>query len=76
MLELVRTGGGREVLVVGDAAYTLRSIREQVLPLFTVDDKRYRRSLRKIAELEPQVILTGHGQPVTQDATRALKAIL
>ena len=38
----------REVLVVGDAAYTLRSIREQRLPFFTAGDERYRRSLAEL----------------------------
>ncbi len=31
---------------------------------------------RRIAELEPRVILTGHGLPVTQDASAKLKRIL
>ena len=37
-----------ELLVVGDAAYTLRSIEEQILPFFTAGDERYRRSLAEV----------------------------
>lgn len=55
---LLETGRGR-VLVVGDAAYTLSSIREQRLSLLTADDESYRRSLRQLksfVEQEPDVI--------------------
>jgi glyoxylase-like metal-dependent hydrolase (beta-lactamase superfamily II) len=45
---LLRLEDGRQVLVVGDAAYTLRSIREQVLPMRTADDDASRRSLREL----------------------------
>ena len=37
-----------ELLVVGDAAYTTRSIREGTLPLLTDDDRRYADSLRQL----------------------------
>jgi len=37
-----------QVLLIGDAVYTLRSLREELLPLRTVDDDRYLRSLREI----------------------------
>lgn len=46
---LLRAEGGQRILVVGDAAYTLQSIREGRLPLFTADDAAYLRSLREIA---------------------------
>jgi glyoxylase-like metal-dependent hydrolase (beta-lactamase superfamily II) len=36
------------ILLVGDAAYTLRNIHEQVLPLITADDGRSRRSLAEL----------------------------
>ena len=41
---LVRTGTG-EVLLAGDAAYTLHNVREQSLPLINADAGAYRRSL-------------------------------
>ena len=63
---LARLDGGREVLIVGDAAYTLRSIREQRLPLFTADDERYRSTLRELkafAEQRPDAILVPSHDP-------------
>lgn len=56
---LVRVEGG-EALLVGDAAYTLRSIREQILPWRTIDDETYRRSLgqlRAYAEQHPDAVV-------------------
>ena len=43
---LVRLQDGRNVLAVGDAAYTLRSIHEQILPMITIDDTAARESLQ------------------------------
>jgi glyoxylase-like metal-dependent hydrolase (beta-lactamase superfamily II) len=71
---LVSVPGERQVLLVGDAAYTLRNIREEILPFFTVDDERYLRSLREIrafAEREPEVPLVPFHDP---DAWRELAA--
>lgn len=65
----------RGVVAVGDAVATWPKL-DAGWPGFNLDEPRYRRSLRKIAELEPQVILTGHGQPVTEDATRKLKTLI
>jgi N-acyl homoserine lactone hydrolase len=47
MSVLVRTGAG-EALLAGDAAYTLRNVREQALPLLTADAGRHRRSLAEL----------------------------
>ena len=71
---LLRAAGGRDVLVVGDAAYTSDSIRDQSLPLFTDDEQRYRRSLREIkayADAEPGATVIPTHDP---DAWRALSA--
>ena len=57
---LVRLDGGRQVLLVGDAAYTRRSVDEQILPFFTTGDDRYRASLRELKEFadrEPHATL-------------------
>ena len=57
---LLRLSGGRQVLLIGDAAYTLRSVHEQILPFFTTGDDRYRRSLRELkdfADREPDATL-------------------
>jgi len=48
MSVLLRATGDRDVLIAGDAAYTLRSIREQTLPLLTGDDEKYAASLREL----------------------------
>jgi glyoxylase-like metal-dependent hydrolase (beta-lactamase superfamily II) len=69
---LLRLEDGRQVLVVGDAAYTLRSIREQVLPMRTADDEASRRSLRELkafAEQAPGAVLVPTHDP---DAWRQL----
>jgi glyoxylase-like metal-dependent hydrolase (beta-lactamase superfamily II) len=47
MSVLVRTQGG-EALLAGDAAYTLRNVREQALPLITADAASQRRSLAEL----------------------------
>ncbi len=63
---LLRLGDGRQVLVVGDAAYTLRNIREGVLPLLTADDAAALRSMGEIAafaEREPAAILVPSHDP-------------
>jgi glyoxylase-like metal-dependent hydrolase (beta-lactamase superfamily II) len=69
---LLRREDGRMVLLVGDAAYTLRSIREQTLPLLTADDRASARSLRELkafAETEPDALLVPTHDP---DAWREL----
>jgi glyoxylase-like metal-dependent hydrolase (beta-lactamase superfamily II) len=70
---LVRLEDGRSVFVVGDAAYTLRSIREQILPMQTADDDAARRSLRELAafmEQEPDTIAVPTHDP---DAWRRVR---
>jgi glyoxylase-like metal-dependent hydrolase (beta-lactamase superfamily II) len=72
---LLRVAGGRKVLVVGDAAYTLRSIREQILPLLSVSDEQYLTSLRELkafSESEPEAILVPTHDPTAWHALRDL----
>ncbi len=45
---LLRLSGGRHVLLVGDAAYAVRNIREELLPMLTVDDDASPASLREL----------------------------
>jgi len=57
---------GRRVLLVGDAAYTVRSIREQMLPLLTADDADYRRSLtalKSFSEQHPDAVVVPTHDP-------------
>ena len=63
---LLDLGPGPQVLVIGDAVYTLRSLREEILPLLTVDDDAYLRSLREIkafAESAPDATLVPTHDP-------------
>ena len=72
MSVLLQLDGDRELLVVGDAAYTLRSIDEQRLPLLTAGDGAYRdtlRRLREYADANPDAILVPTHDP---DAWRRL----
>lgn len=52
MSVLVSTEDLGDVLLVGDAAYTLRSIQEERLPLLTDDDARSRTSLRQLRDYQ------------------------
>ncbi|HEX8645574.1 MAG TPA: N-acyl homoserine lactonase family protein [Thermoleophilaceae bacterium] len=70
---LLRAAGGRTVLLVGDAAYTLRNVREGILPLLTASDRAYRESLSQLAafaEREPEATLVPSHDP---DAWRELQ---
>jgi N-acyl homoserine lactone hydrolase len=55
---------GREALLCADAAYTLRVLREDVVPLVMDDEHRWRRSLREVrrfVESSPElVVIPGH----------------
>jgi N-acyl homoserine lactone hydrolase len=77
MSVLVRVSGGQQVLVVGDAAYTLRSIREEILPLLTRNDSIYLRSLHQLkafSEQEPGATLVPSHDPTAWHALRDLSA--
>lgn len=57
------------VAIIGDVMNTMNLITmwpQLALPpdIFTLDMEMARRSARKLAELEPSVILPGHGRPV------------
>lgn len=70
---LLRVAGGGEVLLVGDAAYTTRSIDEQLLPLITADDDASRRSLRELARYaheHPGAVVVPSHDPTAWHALR------
>lgn len=74
---LLRLAGDRQVLVVGDAAYTLRSIREELLPLLTAADGAYLRSLRELKEYwaaEPEATLVPSHDPTAWHELRDVTA--
>ena len=45
------------------------------LPLASQDEKAAAGSVRKLAALEPHVLLVGHGPPVVQDAATKLRRL-
>jgi N-acyl homoserine lactone hydrolase len=64
MSVLLRLESGRELLLTADAAYSRRTIDEDLLPVFVEDDHRYRRSLREIRRYLEQTpdaaVICGH----------------
>ena len=61
------------VLIAGDAVLTILPWTRRAgvtlpLKLFTRDDEQARASLRKLAALEPRVLLCGHGKPLLDAA--------
>jgi glyoxylase-like metal-dependent hydrolase (beta-lactamase superfamily II) len=63
----------RRLLFCGDVVMRLPRLR---LPFaaFTVDMDENKRSIRKIAELDADVVCFGHGQPLTGNAASHLRA--
>lgn len=49
-LSVLVRAAGRDVLIVGDALYTLRNLREDHLPWRTADDDLYRESMARIRQ--------------------------
>ncbi len=69
---LALAGGGR-VLLVGDAAYTVRSIDEQILPMLCADDDAARASLRELrtfTEQDAEAIVVPSHDPEAWKALR------
>jgi N-acyl homoserine lactone hydrolase len=69
---LLRLADGGQALLVGDTAYTLRNIHEEILPMLTDNDALARRSIgaiRAFALASPQTILVPSHDP---NAWRAL----
>ena len=60
------------LLVVGDALNTSEGLAGSS-PQFTADPAAADESVRKLADLEPERILFGHGEPLEQGAASALR---
>jgi glyoxylase-like metal-dependent hydrolase (beta-lactamase superfamily II) len=58
---------GREALICGDAAYTMKTIAETHLPFKMADEHRFRRSLKEIQRYIEQtpdaLVIPGHDMP-------------
>lgn len=63
------------VLVAGDALTNTIDGLQGPMSEFTVDLPTAEESVRKLAALEPQVILLGHGPPVQRDAAAQLRRL-
>ncbi len=63
-LSVVLRLAGREALIAGDAAYTMRTLRDSHVPYLMDDEHRFRRSLREIQLYVEQtpgaVVVPGH----------------
>jgi glyoxylase-like metal-dependent hydrolase (beta-lactamase superfamily II) len=74
---VLRLGGGREMLLTGDAAYARRTVEGSLLPIFCWDDDAYRRSLawvqRWVAEHPGMPYVPGH-EAAAMDALDAVYA--
>jgi glyoxylase-like metal-dependent hydrolase (beta-lactamase superfamily II) len=63
------------LLVAGDALNNTIDGLRGPMPEFTADKGAAAESVRKLAALEPEVILCGHGPPVQQDAAAQLRRL-
>ena len=74
MSVVLRIDGG-EFLALGDAAYSMRTIRESIMPYGAHDEHEFKRSLREVQRFIEQkpdaVVLPGHDL----EAFRALKPV-
>lgn len=64
------------VLIVGDTVFsmdivTFRHGLHEPPKLFTLDPEQNRRSIRKLAELEPKLLCFGHGKPVERETFKS-----
>lgn len=63
----------RRLLFCGDVIFRLPNLR---LPFsfFTVDMDENKRSIRRVAALEPEIVCFGHGKPLQQNTAAAIHA--
>jgi len=66
--------GGR-VLVVADQIMTWPSFSAG-WPGFNRDDAEFRKSLERLVELKPEIVCTGHGDPIWNGAAQRITALL
>jgi glyoxylase-like metal-dependent hydrolase (beta-lactamase superfamily II) len=65
----------RAVLVVGDAIATWPKLGAG-WPGFNLNEGQYRASLGRLAELEPDVVGVGHGEPITEGTVEQVHAVV
>jgi glyoxylase-like metal-dependent hydrolase (beta-lactamase superfamily II) len=65
----------RKVLIAGDAIATY-PVFAPGWPVFTLDPTQHRASLNRMAELDPEVLALGHGDPLTAGAAVRLRSLV
>lgn len=64
----------RKILFCGDVLFNWPNLRLPFAPL-TVDMTENKRSIAKIAALEPEIVCFGHGRPLVKNAAARLKGL-
>lgn len=64
----------RGVLVVGDAVASWPRV-DAGWPGFNLNEGQYRESLKRLAQVEAEVVAVGHGEPLTEDAAERVHAL-
>jgi glyoxylase-like metal-dependent hydrolase (beta-lactamase superfamily II) len=64
----------KRVLICGDVIFNIPRKMRLPLAMLTVDMEENRRSISKIAALEPKVLCFGHGKPITENTAEQLRA--
>jgi glyoxylase-like metal-dependent hydrolase (beta-lactamase superfamily II) len=64
----------RKILFCGDVLFNWPNLRLPFAPL-TVDMTENKRSIAKIAALEPEIVCFGHGRPLVKNAAARLQAM-
>lgn len=62
----------KRILFAGDTMMYLFGRLDPLFRIVTVDMRQNMHSVRKLAKLEPETILFGHGKPITERATATL----
>ena len=65
----------RRVLFAGDAVTTY-PVFDAGWPAFTLNPTQHRTSLGRMAELDPEVVAVGHGEPITAGAAERLRSLV
>jgi glyoxylase-like metal-dependent hydrolase (beta-lactamase superfamily II) len=65
----------RRVLFAGDAIATY-PVFEAGWPAFNLNPTQHRVSLRRMSELDAQVLAVGHGEPITAGAAQRVRSLV
>ncbi len=63
----------KRILFAGDVIFNIPRKMRLPIALFSVDMAENRRSIVKIAALEPKILCFGHGKPITENTTEQLR---